>query len=142
MDIPVVLGGFGEGKKCISDKTIAEIHGMETWNVRARITDNIKRFKENADYIDLKERLCGARTLESEGACGASTLELLLSLGYAKQSATVLMTNTDTVYSLIRKGSLRALKLGRIKIRGSDLEQFIEDYPVFQGEGQANDKSN
>ena len=58
LDIPVVLGGFGEGKKCISDKTIAEIHGMETWNVRARITDNIKRFKENADYIDLKERLC------------------------------------------------------------------------------------
>lgn len=84
LDIPVVLGGFGEGKKCISDKTIAEIHGMETWNVRARITDNIKRFKENADYIDLKERLCGARTLESEGACGASTLELLLSLGLCK----------------------------------------------------------
>lgn len=53
-----------------------------------------------------------------------------------EETATVLMTNTDTVYSLIRKGSLRALKLGRIKIRGSDLEQFIEDYPVFQGEGQ------
>ena len=59
-----------------------------------------------------------------------------------EETATVLMTNTDTVYSLIRKGSLRALKLGMIKIRGSDLEQFIEDYPVFQGEGQANDKSN
>ena len=59
-----------------------------------------------------------------------------------EETATVLMTNTDTVYSLIRKGSLRELKLGRIKIRGSDLEQFIEDYPVFQGEGQANDKSN
>ena len=27
LDIPVVLGGFGEGKKCISDKTIAEKHG-------------------------------------------------------------------------------------------------------------------
>lgn len=53
-----------------------------------------------------------------------------------EETATVLMTNTDTVYSLIRKGSLRALKLWRIKIRGSDLEQFIEDYPVFQGEGQ------
>ena len=59
-----------------------------------------------------------------------------------EETATVLMTNTDTVYGLIRKGSQRALKLGRIKIRGSDLEQFIEDYPVFQGEGQANDKSN
>ena len=54
-----------------------------------------------------------------------------------EETATVLMTNTDTVYGLIRKASLRALKLGRIKIRGSDLEQFIEDYPVFQGEGQA-----
>ena len=85
LDIPVVLGGFGEGKKCISDKTIAEIHGMETWNVRARITDNIKRFKENADYIDLKERLCGA-----------STLELLLSLGYAKQS----ITQAEHIYIL------------------------------------------
>ena len=28
-EIPVILGGFGVGKKCISDKTIAEIHGME-----------------------------------------------------------------------------------------------------------------
>ena len=25
-DIPVVLGGFGPDRKCISDKTIAEIH--------------------------------------------------------------------------------------------------------------------
>ena len=43
--------------------------------------------------------------------------------------ATVLLTNTDTVYDLIRKRELRALKLGRTKIRGSDLEEFIEGYP-------------
>lgn len=56
-NIPVVLGGFGEGKKCISDKTIAEIHRMEVRNVRARITDNIKRFTEGTDFIDLKSCL-------------------------------------------------------------------------------------
>ena len=43
-EIPIVLGGFGEGKKCICDKTIAEIHGMREPDVRRRITDNIKRF--------------------------------------------------------------------------------------------------
>lgn len=35
-----------------------------------------------------------------------------------EETATVLMTNTDTVYSLIRKGSLRALKLGEDKDSG------------------------
>ncbi len=46
LDIPVVLGGFGDGKKCISDKTIAEIHGMEMRNVRARITSTLKGLKK------------------------------------------------------------------------------------------------
>jgi excisionase family DNA binding protein len=73
---------------------------------------------------------------KKEGGCG-KMVEPYKPLYTVEETATVLMTNTDTVYSLIRKGSLRALKLGRIKIRGSDLEQFIEDYPVFQGEGQA-----
>ena len=73
LDIPVILGGFGEGKKCISDKTIAEIHGMEPKHVRERISQNIKRFNENVDYIDMKQRV---------GETGM--LELLLSLGYAK----------------------------------------------------------
>lgn len=76
-DIPVVLGGFGEGKKCICDKTIAEIHGMENKHIRERIGLNIKRFKENIDFIDLKQRVGET-----------DTLELLQELGYAKQSIT------------------------------------------------------
>lgn len=42
-EIPVVLGGFGEGKKCICDKTIAEIHDMGAFKVRERILSNISR---------------------------------------------------------------------------------------------------
>lgn len=40
-NIPVVLGGFGEDKKCISDKTVAEIHGMEIKHVRELINRNV-----------------------------------------------------------------------------------------------------
>lgn len=63
-DIPVVSGGFGENRKCICDKTVAEIHGMNTFDVRRRISDNIRRFKESVDFIDLKQRMHKAHTLE------------------------------------------------------------------------------
>lgn len=36
LEIPVVLGGFGEGKKCISDKTIAAIHSQPEREIRRR----------------------------------------------------------------------------------------------------------
>ncbi len=56
-EIPVVLGGFGEGKKCVSDKTIAEIHNMQPKHVRELINRNIGRFAENIDFIDLIQRV-------------------------------------------------------------------------------------
>lgn len=107
IEIPVVLGGFGEDKKCLSDKTIAEIHGMEDRNVRSRITDNIKRFRENVDYIDLKQR-----------AYETSTSEFLLSLGYAKQS----ITQAEHIYILSERGYARL-----IKIMDTDLAWEIHD---------------
>lgn len=45
-----------------------------------------------------------------------------------KEAAGVLLMNTDSVYTLIRKGELKSLKLGLRKIRGTDLETFIENY--------------
>ena len=30
IEIPVVSGGFGDGKMCVTDKTVAEIHGQQT----------------------------------------------------------------------------------------------------------------
>lgn len=106
-EIPVVAGGFGFGKKCISDKTIAEIHGMETKNARARITDNIKRFKANVDYIDLKQ-----------GAYEASTLEILVQLGYAKSA----ITQAEHIYLLSERGYAKL-----IKIMDTDLAWEIHD---------------
>ena len=53
VEIPVIEGGFRTDKKCITDKTIAEIHNMQVKHVRELIKNNFKRFKENIDIIDL-----------------------------------------------------------------------------------------
>lgn len=113
LEIPVVLGGFGEGKKCISDKTVAEIHGMEVRNVRARINDNIKRFSENVDLIDLKQR-----------ACEISTLELLLNMGYAKQS----ITQADHIYILSERGYVKLIKIMDTDLAWEVHDKLIDEY--------------
>lgn len=51
-----------------------------------------------------------------------------------KEAGEVLLTNSDTVRGFIRSGELKALKLGSLKIRGTDLESFIEKYPVYNPE--------
>ncbi|MBY6836940.1 helix-turn-helix domain-containing protein [Clostridium botulinum] len=48
-----------------------------------------------------------------------------------KEASKILKTNTDYVYSLIRKGYLRCLKLGSYKIRKSTLEEFLVKYEDF-----------
>lgn len=46
-----------------------------------------------------------------------------------KEVSEILKVNVTAVYELIRKKQLCALNLGTKKIRGSDLEHFIETYP-------------
>lgn len=67
-------------------------HEMRNNNIRSRITDNIKRFKENIDYIDIKR------------ACDVSTL---LKLGYAKQS----ITQAENIYLLSERGYAKLIKI-------------------------------
>lgn len=45
-----------------------------------------------------------------------------------KQAAAILLTNVNAVYDLMNSGKLPYLNLGSKKIRGSDLERFIESY--------------
>lgn len=53
-EIPVIIGGFGEDCKVLTDKMVAEIHGVEPKRIRELINNNLRRFKENIDIIDLK----------------------------------------------------------------------------------------
>lgn len=105
ISIPVVSGGFGHGKKCMSDKTIAEIHGMREADVRRRITDNITRFKNIIDFIDLK-------------SCASDAQQLLISLGYSQMQ----ISKAEHIYILSERGYSKL-----IKIMDSDLAWEIHD---------------
>lgn len=106
-EIPVVLGGFGKGKKCICDKTIAEIHNQPVPEIRRRINDNISRFKENIDFIDIKK-----------GMGENHTLDFALELGYTKSA----VTQAEHIYLLSERGYAKL-----IKIMDTDLAWEIHD---------------
>lgn len=48
-----IEGGFGENKKCILAKDIAKIHGKEIYHINELINNNLEKFKENIDIIDI-----------------------------------------------------------------------------------------
>lgn len=54
-----------------------------------------------------------------------------------KEVSKILLINVNAVYDLINTGKLPYLLLGSKKVRGTDLERFIESYPVEEvGERQ------
>lgn len=113
VEIPVILGGFGENKRCMSDKSIAQIHGMNTFNVRKRITDNINRFKESIDIIDVKQRIHEI-----------NTLEFLQKLGYAKQS----ITQAEHIYILSERGYSKLIKIMDTDLAWEVHDKIMDEY--------------
>ena len=107
VEISVIEGGFGTDKKCITDKTIAEIHNMQVKHVRENINKNIKRFKIDIDYINLKEV-----------GDADHNLELLESLGYSKMQ----ISKSENIYLLSERGYAKL-----IKIMDTDLAWEIHD---------------
>ena len=115
IEIPVVLGGFGEDKKCFSDKMIAEIHGKRTREIRSRITENIKHFKENTDFIDLKK-----------GVHQTHTLEILHNLGYSKQS----ITQAEHIYILSERGYGKLIKIMNTDLAWEIHDKLMDEYSL------------
>lgn len=120
-EIPVVCGGFGENKKCISDKSIAEIHNMQTRHVRELINRNINRFKESIDFIDLNKRV-----VQND------TLELLLNMGYAKQS----ITQAQNIYILSERGYAKLIKIMDTDLAWEIHDRLIDEYFELRDEKQ------
>ena len=89
LEIPVVYGGFGRNQMCILAKTVAEIHDIELKAVNQNIKNNIKRFKDGIDIIDLKTGHFDLPVLEQLGLTkaqigNAKNIFLLSERGYAK----------------------------------------------------------
>lgn len=102
-EIPIIEGGFGEGKRCLTDKTIAEIHNVRTLDIRQSINRNISRFKEGIDLIDLQRH---------------DAIVTLQQMGYSKQS----ITQAEHIYLLSERGYAKL-----IKIMDTDLAWEIHD---------------
>lgn len=93
-EIPIIEGGFGDGKRCITDKNIAEIHDMKAIHVREAVNKNIKRFKENIDFIDLKD----IENFDNN---------LLVSLNYSKMQ----ISKAEHIYLLSERGYSKLIKI-------------------------------
>lgn len=102
-EIPVILGGFGEGQKVMLASTVAEIHGMKVGNINQRINDNRKRFKDGIDVIDIKN---------------CDTANVLQEIGFTKMQ----ISKANNIYLLSERGYAKL-----IKIMDSDLAWDIHD---------------
>lgn len=110
--IKIVEGGFGENQRVLTDRMIAEIHGMENRHVRERINLNIKRFKENVDFIDLKQRVGEFPTLD------------LTEFGYAKQS----ITQAEHIYLLSERGYSKLIKIMDTDLAWEVMDKMNDEY--------------
>lgn len=115
-EIPVVYGGFGENNKCITDKTIAELHDIETKKVRERITNNINRFKENTDFIDLKIVVRQADD------------NLLSQLGYTNME----IVKSNHIYLLSRRGYAKLIKIFDTDLAWEVYENLLDKYFYYE----------
>lgn len=84
-----IEGGFGEGKKAMLVKDIAEIHEREVKVINQTINKNINRFKFDVDIIDLKSKVNQNDLTEKYGfevhsVRMSKNIYLLSERGYAK----------------------------------------------------------
>ena len=107
--VPVIEGGFGEGKRCLTDKVISEIHNMKMIHVRETLNKNIKRFKEGVDFINLKR---------------IDDNDTLTKMGYAKQS----ITQAEHIYLLSERGYAKLIKIMDTDLAWEIHDKLVDDY--------------
>lgn len=88
--VPNISGGFGEGKKSMLAKHIAEIHDKKLFKVNEAINNNRNRFRDNIDIIDVKnsilfmDTLIELNILTKQSISNSTNVYLLSERGYAK----------------------------------------------------------
>lgn len=127
-EIPVVLGGFGEGKKCICDKTVAEIHNQPVPEIRRRINDNISRFKESVDFIDLKDIVLN----DNNNVMGESHNNFLSDLGYTQMQ----ISKAEHIYLLSERGYSKLIKIMDTDLAWEIHDSIMDEYFQLREEKQ------
>lgn len=105
-----IEGGFGESKKAMLVKEIAEIHEKEVKHINLRINENRSRFIDGIDIVDLKVSPFGGPSLEQ--------------LGFTKQS----IANSKNIYILSERGYAKLLKILEDDTAWNLYDQFVDGY--------------
>lgn len=111
-----IEGGFGECKKAMLVKEIAEIHGRELKAINQNINNNISRFKFGIDLLDLKN----------------GHFELpLQELGLTNRDISI----SKNIYLLSERGYSKLLKILEDDFAWEQYEKLVDGY--FNMRGQA-----
>lgn len=112
-----IEGGFGDGKKAMLAKEIAEIHGRELKFINQNINRNIKRFTAGIDIIDLK---------------GTQFEVTLSNHGIYNQNS---INRSENIYLLSERGYSKLLKILEDDVAWEQYEKLVDGY--FNMRGQA-----
>ncbi|PFJ14951.1 hypothetical protein COD67_10600 [Bacillus cereus] len=105
-----IEGGFGEGKKAMLVKEVAEIHNQPLKEINRRINENRNRFKDGVDIIDFK--------------AGGFKPPSFNELGYSNQS----VANSKNIYLLSERGYAKLLKILEDDTAWELYDQFVDGY--------------
>lgn len=111
MEFHHIEGGFGENKKSMLVKDIAEIHKRELKHINEAINSNIKRFKNGLDIIDLK-------------SVGLIDRVSLNDLGFSNNS----IANSKNIYLLSERGYSKLLKILEDDFAWEQYEKIVDGY--------------
>jgi len=121
-EIPVVLGGFGSDAKCICDKTVAELHDMESFHVRELIGHNSDRFMDGIDVIDVKKTI-----VQNDG------FTICSQLGYSK----TMISHADHIYLLSQRGYLKLVKIMDNDLAWEIYNRLLDEYFMMRAQLQS-----
>ena len=115
IEIPIIAGGFGEGKRCILAKDIAKIHGVELRVINQAINRNLDEFEEGVDILELL------------GVTNCDT-QILLNLGFTQDSINSIQGKNGKIYLLSESGYMTLCMFMRTKIAKEKRQQFKREY--------------
>ncbi|MFR5265334.1 ORF6N domain-containing protein [Clostridium sp.] len=119
LELPNIFGGFGQDKKCILAKDIAEIHDTRIDKINELINNNIDEFEFGVDIIDLKVNL--------------STDYNFKTLGFTKMQ----VSKAKNIYLLSEQGYMALVMLMRTDKAKEIRKQLRREYFYLKEEVQA-----
>ncbi|MDT2814331.1 ORF6C domain-containing protein [Vagococcus carniphilus] len=105
-----IEGGFGEGKRALLIKDVADIHDTDVRTINQTINRNRKRFKDNIDIIDLKGKVTESDLVEK----------------YSFEIHSIRMSNN--IYILSERGYAKLLKILEDDTAWDIYDELVDGY--------------